>query len=114
MPESLRTLIAVPTLLTTVEDIAAQVEQLEIHHLASPDGDLHFALLSDWTDADAEQKGGDAELLAFARESIEGQTDATVRLLRARAFCCFIGSAFGTTAKGYGSVGSASAANCTS
>jgi cyclic beta-1,2-glucan synthetase len=72
VPESLRTLIAVPTLLTTVEDIAAHVERLEIHYLASPEGDLHFALLSDWADADAEHTDGDAELLAFARESIEG------------------------------------------
>jgi cyclic beta-1,2-glucan synthetase len=72
VPESLRTLVAVPTLLTTREDITAQVERLEIHHLASPEGDLHFALLSDWTDAEVEHAGGDAELLAFASESIEG------------------------------------------
>ena len=61
-----------PTLLTTREDIAAQVERLEIHHLASPEGHLHFALLSDWVDADTEHTDGDAELLAFAREGIEG------------------------------------------
>ena len=54
VPESLRTMVVVPTLLTTQEEIAAQVERLEIHHLASPEGDLHFALLSDWTDADTE------------------------------------------------------------
>jgi cyclic beta-1,2-glucan synthetase len=72
VPESLRTLVAVPTLLTTRDDIAAQVERLEIHHLASPEGDLHFALLSDWVDADAEHADGDAELVALAREGIEG------------------------------------------
>jgi cyclic beta-1,2-glucan synthetase len=72
VPESLRTLVVVPTLLTTREDIAAQVERLEIHHLASPEGDLHFALLSDWVDADAEHVDGDAELLAGAREGIDG------------------------------------------
>ena len=38
VPESLRTLVAVPTLLTTREDIAAQVERLEIHHLAKSRG----------------------------------------------------------------------------
>ncbi len=72
VPQSLRTLVAVPTLLTTQEEIAAQVERLEVHHLASPEGDLHFALLSDWLDADAEHADGDAELVAFAREGIEG------------------------------------------
>jgi cyclic beta-1,2-glucan synthetase len=71
VPDSLRTLIAVPTLLTTREEIAAQVERLEIHYLASPEGDLHFALLSDWVDAETEHADGDAELVAFAREGIE-------------------------------------------
>ena len=67
----LRTLVAVPTLLTTPEDIEEQVERLEIHHLASPEGDLHFALLSDWIDADVDRAEGDAELVAVAREGIE-------------------------------------------
>ena len=71
VPESLRTLVAVPTLLTTPEDIAEQVERLEIHHLASPEGDLHFALLSDWIDADVDRAEGDAELVAVARDGIE-------------------------------------------
>jgi cyclic beta-1,2-glucan synthetase len=71
IPESLRTLVAVPTLLTTPEDIAEQVERLEIHHLASPEGDLHFALLSDWIDADVDRAEGDAELVAIARDGIE-------------------------------------------
>ena len=47
----LRTLIAVPTLLTTAAAIEEQIERLEVHHLASPEGELHFALLSDWLDA---------------------------------------------------------------
>jgi cyclic beta-1,2-glucan synthetase len=71
VPESLRTLVAVPTLLTTPEDVEEQVERLEIHHLASPEGDLHFALLSDWIDADVDQAEGDAELVAVARDGIE-------------------------------------------
>ena len=71
IPESLRTLVAVPTLLTTPEDIAEQVERLEIHHLASPEGDLHFALLSDWIDSDVDRAEGDAELVDFARDGIE-------------------------------------------
>ena len=51
VPSHLRTVVAVPTLLTTPASIEEQIESLEIHHLASPDGDLHFALLSDWLDA---------------------------------------------------------------
>ena len=33
------------------------LERLEIHYLASPDGELHFALLSDWIDADRTRRG---------------------------------------------------------
>ncbi|MFZ2106945.1 MAG: glucoamylase family protein, partial [Roseiarcus sp.] len=72
VPASLRTLVAVPTLLTKREDIAELVERLEIHHLASPEGDLHFALVSDWVDADVESAEGDAALVEFAREGIDG------------------------------------------
>jgi cyclic beta-1,2-glucan synthetase len=70
VPQSLRTLVAVPTLLTSLKDIEAQVEQLEIHFLASPHGELHFALLSDWRDSESEHADGDDELLAAAKEGI--------------------------------------------
>ncbi len=70
VPADLRTLVAVPTLLTTPAAIAELVAQLEVHHLASPDGDLQFALLSDWTDAATEQTAADDILLQAARDGI--------------------------------------------
>ena len=70
VPAHLRTLVAVPTLLTTPDAIEEQIERLEIHHLASPEGDLHFALLSDWIDAATEHAEGDEALLAAAAEGI--------------------------------------------
>ena len=70
IPAELRTLIAVPTLLTSRSAIDEQIERLEIHHLASPEGDLQFALLSDWVDADDEHQNGDEALLGFATEGI--------------------------------------------
>jgi len=66
VPAPLRTVVAVPTLLTTEAAIEAQIERLEIHHLASPEGDLHFALLSDWVDATTEHVDGDTPLLEAA------------------------------------------------
>jgi hypothetical protein len=71
VPESLRTLVAVPTLLTTPEAIEEQIERLEIHHLACPEGDLHFALLSDWTDAQTEHVEGDEALLDAAAKGVQ-------------------------------------------
>ena len=70
IPADLRTLVAVPTLLTSLKDIEEQIERLEIHYLASPGGDLHFALLSDWRDAPSEHVDGDDALLAAAKEGI--------------------------------------------
>jgi cyclic beta-1,2-glucan synthetase len=70
IPQHLRTLVAVPTLLTTLRAIAEQVERLEVHYLASPEGELTFALLSDWTDAPTEAAEGDVALLAAAADGI--------------------------------------------
>jgi cyclic beta-1,2-glucan synthetase len=70
VPQSLRTLVAVPTLLTTEVDLLEQIERLEIHHLAGVGGDLTFALLADGLDADQEVVAGDVHLLAVATAAI--------------------------------------------
>ena len=70
IPENLRTIVVVPTLLTSENVINEQVEQLEIHYLANSDGDLRFALLSDWTDAKTETLPNDAALLAAASRGV--------------------------------------------
>ena len=70
VPASLRTMIVMPMLLTSRVAIAAQVERLEVHHLANPAGDLCFALLSDWTDSATENGPGDDDLLREAAGGI--------------------------------------------
>jgi cyclic beta-1,2-glucan synthetase len=70
IPSHLRTVVAVPTLLTTLEAIPEQIRRLETHYLASAEGELHFALLTDWTDADTEQVKGDEALLNAAANGI--------------------------------------------
>src|SRR4029077_10145631 len=70
VPADLRTLVVVPTLLTGQAQIAEQIERLEVHYLANPDGDLRFALLSDWTDAPQETMAKDDELLAAMVQAI--------------------------------------------
>ena len=44
-------------------DAGIEVERLEVHYLANPEGHLHFALLSDWADAPRERMPGDARAL---------------------------------------------------
>jgi len=70
VPPSLRTIVVTPTLLTTRAEIDEQIERLEVHYLASPDGELYFALLSDWTDSATETAPGDDGLLAVATAGI--------------------------------------------
>jgi cyclic beta-1,2-glucan synthetase len=70
IPANLRTLVAVPTMLTGKAAIKEHIERLEVHFLASPEGEIHFALLTDWTDAATEHVAGDDDLLAAAAAGI--------------------------------------------
>ncbi|MGA0603180.1 GH36-type glycosyl hydrolase domain-containing protein [Caulobacter sp. KR2-114] len=70
IPDRLRTLVAIPTLLTSRPAIDTLIERLEIHYLSSPKGALHFALVTDWADADAETADGDQTLLEAARAGV--------------------------------------------
>jgi cyclic beta-1,2-glucan synthetase len=71
VPTELRTLVVVPTLLTSMADVETQVGGLEVHYLGNHEGDLRFALLSDWLDAPSEDVPGDDELLATAAAAID-------------------------------------------
>ncbi|MBE0609481.1 MAG: glycosyl transferase [Dehalococcoidia bacterium] len=75
IPAHLRTLVVVPMLLTTRKAIEQQIERLETHYLASPEGELYFALLSDWVDSEAEQDSQDGPLLDVALKGIAGLND---------------------------------------
>ena len=67
----LRTFVVMPTLLGSTEEIAEHIERLETHYLANRDGEVFFALLTDWRDADAETAAADDELLAAAAAGID-------------------------------------------
>ncbi|MBA3587346.1 MAG: DUF3131 domain-containing protein, partial [Chloroflexi bacterium] len=71
VPSRLRTLVVVPTLLISKTEVEAQVGALEVHYLGNREGDLRFALLSDWLDGPTEHVSGDDELLAEAAAAID-------------------------------------------
>src|SRR4030095_5749691 len=60
----------VPTLLLSSGQIAEQIARVGVHYLANADGELRFALLSDWTDSAEEHAPEDESLLAAARAGI--------------------------------------------
>ncbi len=70
VPTEYRTLVVVPMLLTNEADILAQAERLEVHHLSGGSGDLTFALLTDYLDADQQQGPADLPLLNLAIAAI--------------------------------------------
>src|SRR5690606_20727803 len=53
IPAEHRTLVAVPALLDGVAGVDQLIEDLEVRALANPDPHLHFALLTDFPDAEA-------------------------------------------------------------
>lgn len=70
VPDELRTLVVVPTLLTSKADLLEQIDQLEVHHLSGTTSSLTFALLLDGVDADTQVVASDGPLLALADEAI--------------------------------------------
>ncbi len=72
IPARLRTLVVVPTLLTTREALDEQVENLEVLYLGNPDAELYFALLSDWADAPTQTMANDRTLVDAAAALVAG------------------------------------------
>ena len=72
VPEAARTMVIVPTILSSVEGARALVEHLEVHALGNMDPRIHFALLTDFPDAAAEHLPGEDEALAAAIAGIRG------------------------------------------
>jgi len=70
IPPELRTLCVVPCLIDSREALAALLEDLEVRSLANADQHLHFALLSDFADAETEEHPDDGPLLAAATAGI--------------------------------------------
>ncbi len=71
IPPELRTLVVVPTMLISTQDIEYLIEALEVRFLANRDDSLHFGLLTDFRDAREEMLPEDEPLLLLARQRIE-------------------------------------------
>src|SRR4029453_3794923 len=71
IPESARTMVIVPTILDSVERAQELVAHLEVQALGNLAAHIHFALLSDFKDADVEMLPLDAEILASAADGIK-------------------------------------------
>jgi cyclic beta-1,2-glucan synthetase len=70
IPEELRTVVAVPLLLTSPAEVEEALANLESQFLAGARGELYFAILADGVDAQEAQIAADAELVAAGRRGI--------------------------------------------
>ena len=71
IPTACRTMVVVPTMLTSPSGVDRLIETLEVHHLANRDPNFFFGLLTDFRDATAEILPADQELLQRTRAGIE-------------------------------------------
>jgi len=94
VPESARTMVIFPTLLTSVEGVRELMEHVEVQALGNMDPYIHFAVLGDFADAPGERMPGDVEILQAAQAAIadlnarhgQGRDDRFFLFHRARRF----------------------------
>lgn len=70
VPQTLSTFVVVPTMFVSEAGVREQVAEMEIRHLSNPDGEVRFALLSDWADAEQETMPNDDRLLTIAATAV--------------------------------------------
>ncbi|WP_445620504.1 GH36-type glycosyl hydrolase domain-containing protein [Kushneria sp. Sum13] len=70
VPASLETMVVIPAMLGSDDEISELVERLEVHYLSGTDGALTFALLLDGLDADSAELPDDARRLQLAGDAM--------------------------------------------
>ncbi len=71
IPKAHRTLVVIPTLVGSPDQVTALLEALEVRYLGNRDPNLFFALLTDFNDASEQRRPGDDELRAHLRTGVE-------------------------------------------
>lgn len=72
IPVEYNSMVVIPTLLNSIQDVDRLAEGLEVRFLANRDANLSFALLTDYKDAPQEHMPGDDALLLEAKDRIIG------------------------------------------
>ncbi|MDY0020242.1 MAG: cellobiose phosphorylase, partial [Anaerolineae bacterium] len=71
LPGDCATMVVIPVLIKSKEEIVSLLHQLELHYLGNIDPHLTFALLTDFADAPQPEMPGEAELLERLKQGIE-------------------------------------------
>ncbi len=71
IPTDFRTMVVIPTLLSSTHELDSLLQELELHFLCNPDPQLTFALLTDFNDAPMQHMPNDEQLLSAAKAGVE-------------------------------------------
>ncbi|MGH8638101.1 MAG: cyclic beta 1-2 glucan synthetase, partial [Burkholderiales bacterium] len=71
IPATDRTMVAVPAIVDDEKQVLALLDDLEVRYFANRDPHLHFALLTDFSDASERARPADGLLLDAARQGID-------------------------------------------
>jgi cyclic beta-1,2-glucan synthetase len=71
IPADCRTMVVVPALLSSPDEVKDLLNQLQLHYLQNSSANVHFALLTDFSDAPEQHLPEDEELLALACSGID-------------------------------------------
>lgn len=71
IPAECRSMVIIPTMLSSESYIEELIEGLEIRYLSNREANLHFGLLTDFMDADAETMPDDERLVELVKKRIE-------------------------------------------
>jgi len=71
VPDESRTVVAVPTMIFSGENIDSLLEKIEIQYFSNKDKNIYFALLTDFSDATDKETENDKELLSHVKNGIE-------------------------------------------
>ncbi len=71
IPDPFETLIVIPALIGSREDVDSLIRQMEMHFLHNPEPGLLFGLLTDYPDADSESLPEDEGLVQYAQAAVE-------------------------------------------
>jgi cyclic beta-1,2-glucan synthetase len=71
IPGESSTIVVIPALISSENDIDNLVRQMEIHYLQNGIANIHFGLLTDFPDAETEERPEDEDLIRIMKERVD-------------------------------------------
>ena len=71
LPEDARTMVVMPIIWSSIEEVDDVVHRLHVHYLANRQDNIHFGILADFYDSSRADQPNDGEIVAHAIKQIE-------------------------------------------